>query len=286
MKKIVFLSCDDLSSYVVDDKYLYNVLKEEYPEILFDVVSWSAPDVNWTKYEFAVVRTTWDYTKRRDEFLAKMNQIHNSGCKVYNSPEILKWNSHKSYLKELQSSGVQIIESYFLDEETPITLNAKLNDNNKFVLKPIVGASADHIRILEKAELLRCISNLENPVDWFVQPFMEEVLEGERSIFFFNSKFSHAAKKVPKTGDFRVQEEHGGIITSYLPDTEELEFSNLALKSIKEKLLYARIDFLKTKTGPQLIELELIEPSLYFRTNKQAAYNFAEALKTLSGIKA
>jgi glutathione synthase/RimK-type ligase-like ATP-grasp enzyme len=280
--KIAFLSCDDLSSYVVDDNYLFDALKAEWPELQYDVVSWSESKINWSTYDAAVLRTTWDYTHKRDLFLATLENIENSGCRVFNPIEIIKWNSHKSYMKALNKSGVSIIESYFLDEETVATLNSKLSDDRNYVLKPIVGASAESIQILSKADLLQAISNLTKPSDWFIQPFMPEVLEGERSIFYFNSKFSHACKKVPKDGDFRVQEEHGGLITSYIPESSELEFSEMALKAIGQNLLYSRIDFLKTKSGPQLIELELIEPSLYFRTDRQSASNFVSALKTLS----
>lgn len=280
--KIAFLSCDDLSSYVVDDNYLFEALKTEWPDLKYDVVSWSDAKINWADYDAAVLRTTWDYTQKRDLFLATLEKIKNAGCKVYNPIDIITWNSHKSYMKDLKKSGVSIIESYFLDEETGATLDSKLTDDRNYVLKPIVGASAESIKILSKKDLIANVLKLTMPEDWFIQPFMPEVLEGERSIFYFNSKFSHACKKVPKDGDFRVQEEHGGLITSYIPESLELEFAEMALKAIGQNLLYSRIDFLKTKSGPQLIELELIEPSLYFRTDSQSASNFVAALKTLA----
>lgn len=279
--KIAFLSCDDLSSYVVDDNYLFDALKTEWPELQYEVLSWSDAKIDGSKFDVAVLRTTWDYTQNRDLFLRTLERIQSSGCIVLNPIEVIRWNSHKSYMKDLVKSGVAIIESYFLDEESIASLDQKLTEDRNYVLKPIVGASAESIKVLPKSQLLQEILNLEKPSEWFVQPFMKEVLDGERSIFYFNSKFSHACKKVPKDGDFRVQEEHGGLITAYTPDEPELQFATSVLSAIGQNLLYARIDFLKTNLGPQLIELELIEPSLYFRTDENAAKNFVNALKAL-----
>ncbi len=279
--KLAFLSCDDLTSFVVDDNYLFDALAREWPELKYDVLSWSDKNITWAQYDVAILRTTWDYTKNRELFLQTLDLIQKQGCRVFNSLKIIAWNSHKSYLRDLQKLKVSIIESYFLDAETIDSLALKLIEDQIYVLKPIVGASAEAIKVLSKLDLLSAIAKLEKPEDWFIQPFMKEVLDGERSIFFFNSKYSHACKKVPKLGDFRVQEEHGGLITSYSPSAVEIDFAASVLKVIDENLLYSRIDYLMTPNGPQLIELELIEPSLYFRTNAQAASNFIKAIQKI-----
>lgn len=286
MKKIAFLSCDDLTDYVVDDNLLYDKLKLKYPEVQFDVVSWSDPNINWSDYKFAILRTTWDYTKKIDSFLLKMEDIQSSGCRLYNSLEVIKWNSYKTYLKFLSEKNVPVIESYFLEFEPESKLTAALTDSKKYVIKPVVGASADNIQILSKSEIVSLIQKIylkghEERKKWFIQPFIEEVLLGETSLFFVNSKFSHAVKKVPKSGDFRVQEEHGGIITSYQPTAEEHQFANNILSAIEDELFYARIDFLNTIKGPRLIELELIEPSFYFRTDLKSVDIFIEGLLSL-----
>lgn len=276
------MTCDDLSDYVVDDEYLYNALKNDWPDLKYDVISWSKTDVDWSQYDFAVIRTTWDYTKRRDEFLIKLGQIESYGCRVLNPISVIKWNSHKSYLKVLEAKNVKIIESYFLDENTAEQLESKLDQDLEYVIKPVVGASADHIRILNKINVVDEVKKLSDPKNWFIQPFIKEVLDGERSLFYFNSEFSHACIKVPKAGDFRVQEEHGGLITHYAPNKEDFNFAESVLKAVKHKLLYCRIDFLETKSGPKLIELELIEPSLYFRVTEKSAFNFINALKNIA----
>ncbi len=286
MKKIAFLTCDDLTDYVVDDNLLYDKIKTKHPELEFDVVSWSNPDVNWSDYKLAILRTTWDYTKKVDTFLEKMSHIQKCGCDLYNSLNVLKWNSYKTYLKKLSDKEIPIIESHFLEFESESEIVSVLSESKKYVIKPVVGASADNIQILSKTEITNLIQKiyrqgLVESKKWFIQPFIEEVIMGEKSLFFLSSNFSHAVKKVPKSGDFRVQEEHGGIITSYKPTDDEFQFAKNVLKAIDEELFYARIDFLNTANGPQVIELELIEPSFYFRTDLKSVDLFIDNILSI-----
>ncbi len=283
MKKYVFLTCDDLSDYVVDDELALESFKKICPEDSLDVISWSNESVNWSDYDYAVIRTTWDYTKRLEEFLNVLESIKESGCKLLNSSSIVKWNSRKTYLKDLSKSGIKVIESIFLEDEDLESFKDKLINLPlvKMVIKPVVGASAEKIEILSKAEMIDKFESLEKKEDWFVQPFIEEVLEGEISYLFFNNELSHVVKKVPKKGDFRVQEEYGSALSQYTPNEEELNEAQRVVDSIGEKLLYARVDMLKTKEGQRLIELELVEPSLYFRIDPPSSDRFIHALKNI-----
>lgn len=112
-----------------------------------------------------------------------------------------------------------------------------------------------------------------------VQPFMSAIVtEGEFSLFFFGSEYSHAILKTPKTGDFRVQEEYGGQLQRIEPEPLLLALSRQALAAIPAATLYARIDWVRAGEGFALMELELIEPSLYFNLDSQAAERFARVL--------
>ena len=111
-----------------------------------------------------------------------------------------------------------------------------------------------------------------------VQPFMENIcLEGEYSCFYFDGKYSHSILKTPKAQDFRVQEEHGGRLTSIKAEAKLLEQADIALKAINELPLYARVDFVRYRQGFALMEAELIEPSLYFNMDEESAARFAGA---------
>jgi hypothetical protein len=120
-----------------------------------------------------------------------------------------------------------------------------------------------------------------------VQPFLPEVLsEGEFSLFYFLGDYSHAILKTPGRGDFRVQEEHGGTIQQVQPEPALFETADACLQALasipglpREPLLYARPDFVRTPQGFALMELEMIEPALYFRMDApRAAERFAEAV--------
>jgi hypothetical protein len=111
-----------------------------------------------------------------------------------------------------------------------------------------------------------------------VQPFVPAIIEqGEYSLFYFADHYSHCILKTPKSGDFRVQEEHGGILQSITPSKELLTAAKKALQTIPEKVLYARIDLVQYQGEYQLMEIELIEPSLYFNLDDKAAPRFAKA---------
>ena len=111
------------------------------------------------------------------------------------------------------------------------------------------------------------------------QPFLPEIFDGELSLVYFNKQFSHALLKVPKKGDFRVQEEFGGDIIPYTPDKKVIELGDKIMSSVDDELLYARVDLVPVNGEYALMELELIEPALYFRTNENAARNFVKALE-------
>lgn len=283
MTKLALLTCDDLTGFVVDDDLLIDAFAKEAPEIKVETVSWSNTEVDWASYNFAIVRTTWDYTKRLTKFLGVMRSIEESGCALLNPYEILNWSSSKTYLKDIEARGIKIIPSLFLGCVDEIKFKETLSSwsGDKFVLKPVVGASADDIKVLDRAALIEEFKTLKNKAEWFIQPFIESVFTGEISCIYFNGKFSHALRKVPKENDFRVQEEHGSEIISYNPTALEMSFTDDVVEALTKDLLYSRVDFLETEDGPRLMELELIEPSFYFRKSPGSPENFVRAFKGL-----
>jgi glutathione synthase/RimK-type ligase-like ATP-grasp enzyme len=286
MKKFAFLTCDDLTEFVVDDDFAFNEFERQMEDSTYELLSWSDKSVVWSDFDFAVIRTTWDYTKNIDYFLATLKKIEESGCKLLNPYSVVKWNSHKTYLKDLEEKGIDIIPSIFLERETIGSFQEKLRflNSKKYVLKPTVGASADKIQVLDEEEVLKQFEQCTQLQDWFVQPFIEEVLEGEISYFFFGGEYSHAVKKTPKKGDFRVQEEHGGLITIHNANEEEKTNAKKVVSCLDQELLYARVDMLITENGAKLIELELIEPSLYFRIDPKSAARYIKKLKSWSSL--
>ena len=112
-----------------------------------------------------------------------------------------------------------------------------------------------------------------------IQPFVASIVaDGEFSLFYFNREFSHAIQKVPKPGDFRVQEEHGATITAVNPDADLLAAGERVMALVEPMPAYARADFVRAEDGRYMVmELELIEPSMYLRIDPQAPERFAQA---------
>jgi glutathione synthase/RimK-type ligase-like ATP-grasp enzyme len=202
----------------------------------------------------------------------------NTQTRLINSLEIVKWNHHKGYLKELEDKDVLIVPTVFFTFPQKVAIPPGWQQD-KFILKPCVSASSYNTFVVTRQELEddSYRSKLFN-TDWMLQPFMEEILKGEISLHYFNSHFSHAIIKVPKAGDFRVQEEYGGNIVPYTPSEYLLSEAKKILSHINEPLLFARIDVVPMNNDFALMELELIEPSLYFRKDPKSAERFVEAL--------
>lgn len=269
---------EDLGSYVSDDG-----LAVPHFELLgwqVDTVSWRDKDVDWNDFEVVLIRTPWDYQRDPEKFLQVLETIENSSAHLENSLAIVRWNLNKKYLADLESRSIAIVPTIWKAKgisETEIDQWLGHFNTTELVIKPTVSATAEHTyRISEFApELIDVFKDRE----YMVQPFMPAIVsEGEYSLFYFDGEFSHAILKTPKTQDFRVQEEHGGIITAIEPDETLRAAAKRVFDAMGEIPLYARVDLVRDVTGNFLVmELELIEPSLYLRMDADAPARFARA---------
>ena len=247
-------------------------------------VPWSLPDTDWSVFDVVVVRSPWDYQNAPEKFLETLAAIERAGCRLFNPLQICKWNLDKSYLRDLENRGVPIIPTIWLDSLSQRRLNNGFDSLgvSKVVAKPLIGANADGIFVLE----LESDQNVSEALEIYqshrlmLQPFLNSIPEhGEYSLFYFGGKYSHAILKLPKQGDFRVQEEHGGIVESVQPSEQHKAIGEQALHAIGQTLLYARVDIAMLDDGsPAVIEVELIEPSLYFPFDSESPQRFATAL--------
>jgi glutathione synthase/RimK-type ligase-like ATP-grasp enzyme len=157
-------------------------------------------------------------------------------------------------------------------------------DASEIVIKPVVGANADgafRLAAHSEAEQAPAVEAYYANRSFLAQPFVPAIAsEGELSLFYFNGEYSHCVLKTPQRGDFRVQEEHGGTIRPMEADDALLRAGATALAAVGEELLYARADFVRAPGDVRfcLMELELIEPSMYLRMDDCAPVRFARAL--------
>jgi hypothetical protein len=285
MKRCAFLSTDDLTGFVTDDALAIPPLEALGWQV--DTLSWRA-DAEWDAYDVVTVRSTWDYQDHPAAFDAALQRIDASRALLLNPLPLMRWNMRKTYLRELGEAGVPLLPTVW-GESPDISRLAGLGeelDAGEVVIKPVVGANADRAwRVPADAgeDLLRRVADDYAGRAFLAQPFVTSVVsEGEFSLVYVGGALSHAILKTPKPGDFRVQEEHGGIITPARPEPALLRAADAAMAGLPEAPFYARVDLVRTDAdGFALMELELIEPALYFRMADGAARRFAAALDSL-----
>jgi glutathione synthase/RimK-type ligase-like ATP-grasp enzyme len=191
---------------------------------------------------------------------------------LFNPPELLRWNTRKTYLAELDAAGVPTVPTRFSLAEIEAAFD--LFGVDELVVKPQVSASSDGIRRLKRGDPLPL---LEEPM---IQPFLPAVqTEGEYALFYIGGELSHAIRKSAALNEFRVQPQFGGVNKSWQPDAEARAVAEAALAAPPAAPLYARIDLLRRMDGRLAIaEFEAIEPDLYYSPGKRVLGQLAEAV--------
>ena len=280
MARVVFLSQDSMDGYICDDDVAVPACAELGIEV--ETLSWRA-DVDWSAYDAVIVRSTWDYQRHAAAFLDVLARIEGA-TRLANARELMRWNLDKRYLAELEARGVPIVPTEFGEGMTTEALDARLADmTRECVIKPAVSAGAERTyRVTPDASAGRRAEIVAGHADsvWMWQPFLPQIIDpGEYSLFYFNGVYSHAISKTPKAGDFRVQEEFGGDIRLIDAPEAMRAASDHVMANLDSDTLYARVDLVDDGDGGYwLIELELIEPSLYLRKDPGAPARFAQAI--------
>jgi hypothetical protein len=287
MRKIAFLSMDDLTDFFVYD----DLLEAPFAAAgyLVSTVSWHEQDHDFTQYDAVIVRSTWDYQQDAEQFLHCLSSLHQQGVVLENPLALMQWNMEKSYLRDLAHQGVLIVQTLWL-ESFSMTLAQQAFHQfhcDEIIIKPLLSANADdtfRLTAVDLKEQENVLAACFNNRKLMIQPFMHSVVEeGEYSLFYFAGEFSHGILKQPKVGDFRVQEEHGGRLSNIQPDDTMLAAAAQSLAAMPTTALYARVDLIRTAQGWALMELELIEPSLYFNLDPDSAQRFVDAFIARNG---
>lgn len=248
-----------------------------------DIVAWDDPTVSWARFDAVLLRSTWDYTRRLPEFLAWCERV-SALTTLLNPVDVVRWNTDKHYLGELAAKGVPAIASHYLE---PGGDPQAFPDFEEFVVKPCVGAGSRGARRFVRTERAAAVAHaselLASGQSVLVQPYLRQVDEaGETALIFFDGQFSHAIRKGPllRRGEDATRAlfapEHIGARS---PSDAERSVAKAVLAALPfPRLAYARVDLLPSPEGPQLLELELTEPSLFFATAPGAAARFARIL--------
>ena len=245
-----------------------------------DVLPWDSP-VDWAAWPLVVVRTPWDYFRRLPEFLAWAEATHQL-TRFVNPWAVIAWNCHKQYLRGLAADGIPTVPTLWLEQGcSDARAQLKARGWGEVVVKPAVSIGAIGALRADAADPA-CLAHLDRLVadgDVMVQPFVTSVAEaGEVSLVYFGGRFSHAIRKQPAAGDFRVQDMYGGTVHAHQPTDAELAVADAVLARTPAPTTYARIDLVEFAGAPALMEAELIEPELFLGATPEAALSFARVL--------
>lgn len=283
-EKIGFLTCSRFPDLYGQDQLLLEAFRLR-GYAAFPIV-WDDPDFNPEEWHCLIFRNTWDYFEKKEAFLDFMKRIAESNVLTFNPLSVIQKNLHKFYLRELEEVGVQIVPTIFIPAGSALDLVDLIPQSwKKVVVKPAFSAGAYETRTYDLhsfAQMNDDYRQFLKSEDLLLQLFMEEILTlGEVSFVYFNKVFSHAVRKVPKEGDFRVQSLFGGNYHVYEADAEILAKAQFIVDGIKEPLLYARVDGIVIDHEFYLMEVELTEPDLYFELGEKSLLKFVQAYKNL-----
>lgn len=256
-------------------------------------VDWDNDAIDWSQFELALLRSTWDYFERLPEFLDWAARVAER-TRLLNPLPVLRWNTDKHYLAELARAGVPVVPSTFLepDDDVAAILDVVLNthsDARDFVVKPAVGAGSRDAQRHPRDDRRGIVAHAQRLLDArrsvLLQPYLDRVDEhGETALLFFDGAFSHAIRKGPllKRGEGPTTGLYAKeTIEPRTPSADELAIAQRALAAIPldGPLLYARVDLIHDDVGsPRLLELELVEPSVFVAHAEGAAQRFMTAI--------
>jgi len=282
MIDVALASCDAYLDLHSDDRILREALHER--GLTTTVVSWTDEAYDWSGVRCCLPRNTWDYPERPRDFDHWLGRAHELTL-LWNPLRTLRWNVHKRYLGDLERAGVPILPAATFSAGAQVDLAAELDRRGweEVVIKPAIGLSARRSMRTARERIAEGQAHLDQLLateDALVQPFVESVLSrGELSLIYLDGGFSHAVLKRPGQGDWRVQDELGGSVEAALPREDEIELACRALETAPGELLYARVDLVRdSEDRPRLMELELIEPVLFFGWGEGSAQRLAGAI--------
>jgi hypothetical protein len=272
VKRIALVTHAGLPELSADDRLLAAALRRRGAAPVATV--WDTTS-DWEDFDLVVLRSCWDYHLRAAEFLGWIERLERCRVRLENRPELVRWNADKTYLRDLEHRGTLVPPTVWIAAGETASVQGVMRSQGwaAAVVKPTIAASAFGVRRVrgDEPEV-----HVRGPM--MVQELLAAVaLSGEWSLVFIRGAYSHAVLKKPAAGDFRVQEELGGSTATASPGPRRVAQAAAVVAGLGPAPLYARVDAVDDPRGLVLMELELIEPSLFLAAGG-AADRLAEAI--------
>jgi glutathione synthase/RimK-type ligase-like ATP-grasp enzyme len=283
--QIAIATCDEFPDLHISAQQILEPLRRRglHPEPRI----WNDERINWQEYDAVLLRSVWDYHRHIDAFRAWLNHLETLGVPVWNPPQLLRWNLDKRYLTQLAAHDVPVPPTVFIeDSETSLLEILQDNDWLRAVVKPVISAGGDDTWQTSRHNAATDQPRFEQLVQRvavMVQPFMPQIAQGEWSLLYFNGMYSHALLKVPGQNQMFVHAERGGSTRQMSPPVDFIVQGSRAVRLVEQLTgvcpLYARVDGVVQDGRLCLMELECVEPELFFQhTGYDAPERFADAL--------
>ncbi len=283
-KTILFATCNKMPEIQPDDEPAVAAI--EARQVRVEAAPWNGPFAPFERADLVVIRSTWDYWDAPGEFRVWLERL-TSVPRVANDPALMLWNLDKRYLLDLSARGAPLPPTRLVAPDPDAIAEAMdVLELDEAVVKPTVSAGAfglNRVRRGDWAGLAAAARDLGGP--GLVQPLIREIATaGETSLVYFDGAFSHAVVKHPKSGDIRIQEQHGGKTQPAAAPEWAIAEGRRILAMLPAPALYARVDVVLNDApglDPKLwlMEVEVLEPSLYLdHAPQEAAEAFAAAL--------
>lgn len=288
-----FLTCSKLADLDPDDRLALDVLSDK--GYACQGVVWDDPAIDWGNAGVCVLRSTWDYHVKFEKFMQWIDAVA-SKTQLINAADIVRWNVRKTYLRDLTQQGVPVTPTFWLTDASEESVKAAAEaflDAEKLVVKPTIGLATSGVKMVARDEILTLkdhIGELLKLGEVMVQPYLASVQDyGERSLMFLGGTYSHAARK----SAFQQMATAGGAgERAITADELEIEIANATMKALPlvpalrsanttvQQIAYARVDLVRDANNkPLVLEVELVEPSLFLAYSPDAPGRFAEVLE-------
>jgi hypothetical protein len=294
--RVALATCSQLPDLDTDDVPLIAALAQRGATA--EPAVWDDPAVDWSTYDLVLVRSTWDYSPRHDEFLAWARSLP----KVANSVDVIEWNTDKRYLRDLEAAGIPVIPTIWLDPARHLSKRAvhtRMPAFGDFVVKPVVSAGAKNtgryqpVSAQSRAKAIAHAVRLLDDGRWvMIQPYVTSVdTAGETCLIFIDGELTHAVRKnalltgpAEDTSELYAEEEK----EAFEATPAQIDVAERALAVAREatgaEFTYARVDLVSGDDGvPMVIELELTEPSLWMKYGTGVEEKLADAVVKLLG---
>lgn len=275
--RVGFLTAKKYAALFPDDLPAVEALRARCVEV--------APVV-WTEdrlagFDALVMRSPWDWYEHRARFRAFLGELGRLGTPVFNDPAVMAAFADKTYLPRLARQGVRIVPTEELEPAQLLEVPTRMERLGwrRAVLKPAFTANAVGAHVFDARDAVAVVERIGATSEpHLLQPFIEGIHEGELSFVFLGGEFSHAVRKTPPPGEWRVQHEYGGVEARLEARPEWVAEAARMLAVAAPGQLYARVDCVPLDGKLHLMELEVVEPQLFFTLAPEAAARFADVL--------